>query len=118
MSKAPTKVRSKDVRVIRRYQEYPGSYVWTDCEYRCPECNKWHTSGGDVTQDNDDGTYSILCKPCGEKVFPPDSVPCEHCGEPEDAKLRGRLMSEDNRVVPVCDDCFERLADADRQDEL
>lgn len=43
---------------------------WPTYEYKCPECETWHQNGGYVTQSNDDGTESLLCVPCGDKVFP------------------------------------------------
>lgn len=35
-------------RVIRQYQEYPGSTIWRDYEVVCPDCGQWRKSSGDV----------------------------------------------------------------------
>lgn len=79
------KIRESDRRVVNSLQEYPGTTTWHDYEYLCPECRQWHKTGGDVTEVHDDGTESILCEPCAEKIefpiLPPVTTP-EPDGEP------------------------------------
>ncbi len=79
-------VRAQDKRRVGSYQEYPGATVWYEYEYRCPECRQWHP-GSDVTQVHADGTESVLCADCADKVeFPvpeePDYKPNHSFGFP------------------------------------
>ena len=59
---------SQQKRVVRRYQEYPGSVWHEDYEILCPECNRWSANYGNVDQLQENGEWWYLCVDCGEKV--------------------------------------------------
>ncbi len=61
------KYRESERRCTGRHAEYPGAYAWPDYEYLCPHCKTWG-SGSNVSEINDDGTDSILCEKCAEKI--------------------------------------------------
>ena len=48
---------------------YPCETHWPIYEYRCPECGIWHQSGGDVTQIEDDGSETYLCRICADALI-------------------------------------------------
>ena len=61
------KIRESNKRCVGNIQEYPGSTVWKEYQYRCPECKKWH-NGSNTTTVHEDGTESYLCEKCEEQV--------------------------------------------------
>lgn len=60
-------IRSEEKRILGPHQEYPGTIVWYEYAYLCPVCRRW-SGGSDVTQDNEDGTESVLCPACADKI--------------------------------------------------
>ncbi len=59
----------QEKRVVRKLQEYPGSYIWKDYEYKCPTCKKWTENISDVDEKDDDGDWHHLCEKCAEPII-------------------------------------------------
>jgi len=51
-------------RPVRSLQEYPGTTIWIDYEYLCPDCNTWTENISDITDLNN----NPLCEKCAKEV--------------------------------------------------
>lgn len=55
-------------RIVRSWQEYPGSCYHHDYEFLCPSCEEWVEDISNMEQDVGDGQYYPLCVRCAAKV--------------------------------------------------
>jgi hypothetical protein len=62
-------VRDLRVRDMSKVGPLDRRQIGGQTEYRCPKCNQWGP-GSDVKVIHDDGTESVLCPSCAEKLLP------------------------------------------------
>jgi predicted SprT family Zn-dependent metalloprotease len=63
-------IRRSERRQVGCTIEGPKEYAtrWPEYEYLCPECKRWG-KGSDLTHANDDGTDSMYCRTCADKII-------------------------------------------------
>ena len=55
-------------RVLRRWQEYPGSCYHYDYEILCPHCGQWKDNYGDMDEFVEGEGFVNICNDCAETI--------------------------------------------------